>query len=467
LSKSIFVISDLHLGGTQGRQMCSSTGQSMMAEFIRWVGSQRAADKEIHLVIAGDIVDFLAESSEPFTADEDRATRKLQFVFDNTNARIWDGLQDLLKKGCELTLMLGNHDLELSLPKPRALLLKRIGAQHNVRFVYDNEAFVESGILIEHGNRYDSWNVIDHGALRAVRSALSRLEPAPKFTAPSGSQLVVDVMNAIKAKFAFVDLLKPENEILLPLLVALDPGVLTNVLRIANLRWQIIANRRRPDGQPLDESQIAAAETAAERDREMLKLCTGGIDVAQVGAFEDMKAAIANIGSSVVSSLTGTLHTALRTWAGNADQRCFDETVESNDYLAPANEAAKRGFRYVVYGHTHLVKHVPLAKGAMYLNTGTWADLMGLPRAILSEDAVAAKAQLDSFIEDIKSNQLTEWRRTIPTFARLDIERDRVMEGDVYFFNMDGSATRVEDGQLAARLHEPVQTKTAGGAGGN
>jgi len=80
-----------------------------------------------------------------------------------------------------LTILLGNHDVELSsracagaslsqwrLPVARELPLRRRG--------------VRAGeLLVEHGNRYEGWNVVAHDSLRRLRSALSRGEPAPTF----------------------------------------------------------------------------------------------------------------------------------------------------------------------------------------------------------------------------------------------------------------------------------------------
>ena len=69
----LFVISDLHLGGepasdaSRGFQICPPTTQRKLAEFIGRLGG-RTADCDDRLVIAGDIVDFLAE--EPFDRPE-------------------------------------------------------------------------------------------------------------------------------------------------------------------------------------------------------------------------------------------------------------------------------------------------------------------------------------------------------------------------------------------------------------
>ena len=69
--------------------------------------------------------------------------------------------------------MLGNHDIELSLPGTRQLLLDRLGPGR-IDFTYDNEALTIGPVLIEHGNRFDAWNAVPHGALRRLRSQLSR-----------------------------------------------------------------------------------------------------------------------------------------------------------------------------------------------------------------------------------------------------------------------------------------------------
>ncbi len=144
----LFVISDLHLGGlpgpdgTPGFQMCPSAGQKRLADFIRWISEQRDGGSP-HLVVAGDIVDFLAEadaagSFSSFTADETAAGRKLEHVLDIT-AVVWSALARFVERGGGLTLLLGNHDLELSLPRTRRMLLDRLGPGR-VEFLYDNQA---------------------------------------------------------------------------------------------------------------------------------------------------------------------------------------------------------------------------------------------------------------------------------------------------------------------------------------
>ena len=42
-----------------------------------------------------------------------------------------------------------------------------------------NESYRSGDILIEHGNRYDVWNAIDHDGLRETVSCASRGEVTP------------------------------------------------------------------------------------------------------------------------------------------------------------------------------------------------------------------------------------------------------------------------------------------------
>jgi UDP-2,3-diacylglucosamine pyrophosphatase LpxH len=202
---TVFVISDLHLGGRPGFQICSPSARKVIADFLGWVGRLAAGGHDIHLVVNGDIVDFLAESPfQVFTADDAAATRKLQSIMDGS-VEVWTAMRAVAAAGAEITVLLGNHDLELVLPGSHRLLREAIGPGRIV-FLFDNQALDLGDVLIEHGNRYDAWNVIDHDALRRLRSAISRREAAVEMPSPAGSRLVIDVMNVVKEKLRFVDL---------------------------------------------------------------------------------------------------------------------------------------------------------------------------------------------------------------------------------------------------------------------
>jgi UDP-2,3-diacylglucosamine pyrophosphatase LpxH len=448
LRESLFVISDLHLGGDTGFQICTARGRRRLAVFIRSIPSQLAPAQQAHLVLAGDIVDFLAEHPfATFTADDNLATAKLARIMDHGDtADVWQALRELVSSGHSLTLLLGNHDLELSLPGPRRLLYQRIG-QRGVDFLYDNQAFTRGPVLIEHGNRYDDWNVVPHDALRAVRSALTRREFPPPMRTVAGSELVVGVMNDLKRQYAFIDLLKPENEAAIPLLAVLDPGAMGKLKQLVRLvRLAAQTHVPRDDSGAPEERELISAEAdrpEAHLLREAQELL--GDSDEEIGAREHLKswwelyhAGKAEDRREQLRRLRKALQIYVR-----EQQETFAVAEESPRYLIPAEALAKRGFRVVVFGHTHLAKRVPMLGGeAHYFNTGTWAELMRIPDEVLS-DTASGDTVLAEFVEALKDNQLAPWRRLVPTFARIDLEGDTLLSADVFLFEEDGTVRPV------------------------
>ena len=457
MKKSIFVISDLHLGGAPAQdgkpsfQMCSPAGQTRLAEFIRYVADQRSPGCDVHLVINGDIVDFLAEKEfAAFTAQDAVAGKKLSSIFERTD-EVWKNLEAFVGAGCRLTLLLGNHDIELSLPTPRRILLERLGPGR-IEFIYDNQAFVDGSVLIEHGNRYDSWNVIAHDQLREVRSAMSRGEAPPLFESPAGSRLVINVMNKIKAKFPFVDLLKPEDAGLLPLLAVLDPssfGEAKNAITLWRQQSHVEFDER---GVPIDVQNIASG--TSNEDEELIDLANTLYteQLGDISVVDDLKNVfelwqLARSTKDKEAQLK-KLYVALRARAESTWQT-FDVNRETQQFIKPAQAAAERGFKVIVFGHTHLVKRVSLgAQSGMYLNSGTWADLMQVPNAVLEGNEAEGKQALVRFVEDLRTNQLEQWRRLVPTFVRIDFDGASVQSADAYFFDGAGKVERVSDGRL-------------------
>jgi UDP-2,3-diacylglucosamine pyrophosphatase LpxH len=449
----VYVISDLHLGGAPAAdgkpafQICPPSTQKILADFIRRL-PKPAEGEDCHLVIAGDIVDFLAEEPfESFTADPDRALGKFESIVKNT-APVWDALRHfVVEQGGDLVLMLGNHDIELSLPRTREALLAKVG-RGRVRFIDDNQAFVLGSLLVEHGNRFDAWNAVPHGSLRRLRSQLSRRLPAvPAFPALPGSRLVVGTMNELKKDYPFVDLLKPENAGALPILAALGAGGLKDIWTFArNFTRQHLVDYDE-NQEPLDETLISAkAEAYAEATKDLYDLATdiaAGGDASQIGAVDDL--------------LTGTLKAidekkrqARRSALFKAfvqtkeiHRKAFDVAYEDPTYLRAARRSAEAGFEVVVYGHTHLAKRIPIGASnkCVYLNSGTWADLMRVPDSVWGEDTKAAQSATQAFVDDLEKSKLDRWRRSCGTYARIELEGDKVLSANVHFGSDDEIVT--------------------------
>lgn len=459
MAQQVFVISDLHLGGEPGFEMCSARGQRLLAAFVRAVTGCHQAGRDAHLVLAGDVVDFLAEKpSAAFTMDEAAAAGKLSRIFERARP-VWDALRAHTAAGAPLTVLVGNHDVELTLPRPRRALLEVLGPGR-VELLYDGEALRLGELLVEHGNRYDDWNWVDHDELLHLRRELSRGARPDElsFRSVPGSRFVVEVMNPIKQQFSFVDLLKPEDATVAPFIALLRPDLRDNIRTIGGTLGQYLAMKLRAEsirpsgsrgraedgGGRAEDGGELPAETA-----EMLALAeemAAGPDewLAARGA-EAARGSVGDALSLVLSSrdkdrrayLTKLL-AVLRARHGD-DAQAFNVQSELPAYTDAARAAGERGFKVVVYGHTHLVKHVTEGlAGATYLNSGTWADLMRVPTAILrgatrDEDAVR---ELEAFADDLKDNQRVErWRRQVPTFARVELADDlSVRDAGVYLF---------------------------------
>lgn len=464
---TLYVISDLHLGGASelhghpGFQICPPSTQAKLVRFIDRLPS-RETNADVRLIIAGDIVDFLAEEPfEAFTGDPRVAKLKLTHILDRT-ASVWDALRRFVsERDGALTMILGNHDIELAMPTSRKLLLDRIGGGR-VDFIYNNEAFTCGPVLVEHGNRFDAWNAVPHGALRRVCSQLSRgLPVVPQFPALPGSQLVIEVMNPLKQQYAFIDLLKPEDAAALPVLAALGAGSLSGIWKFFKRYYQKCSVDFNESGEPLDEELISGYDMPS--DEKMFKLAQDiacGGNVSQVGAVGDFLDSVAGVVTEKVRK--ARCDALFKAFRGSSDRHrvAFDVNKEMGSYLTAARSAVSSGFQVVVYGHTHLVKRVGLGTDTdalpVYLNTGTWADLMRIPDSIWDNAELPAREALTAFVSDLESNSLERWRRSVPTYAKIEMDHATVLNADVYFADGDMSE-RVTTAGLMLRLSgEPL-----------
>ncbi|HYV98067.1 MAG TPA: hypothetical protein VE967_11475 [Gemmatimonadaceae bacterium] len=486
MNRQTFIISDLHLGGVYARDAAPNdrgfricTHANDLARFIDALTAKPAGDPMIELVINGDLVDFLAERNAQtgefasFNFDQDAALRKLGDIVTRDRV-IFDALGRFLARGHRLVILLGNHDIELTMPAVRAALARAVGAMRGTdyEFVPGDEAYVVGDTLIEHGNRYDAWNMVDHEGLQRIAASLSRSQRAVReaFTPPPGSEMVARVINPIKEQYKFVDLLKPETGAVVPLLLALEPGFRSVMGKVALLaaraRNAVRVSVQKPtqaagigsdigswDSMDSFGSDIAsgfdASAPAAPTDgdgaldallREQLGADAGavrsvlnenaprtaGSDISTFGEIVDRTVGMARL----LLATSGTDHRArlnalLAAFRSLQNDQTFDETVETaKEYLDAATGLASNGIRNVVFGHTHMAKRIPLPSGGFYLNSGTWADVMEFPRNIVAGDRDTALARLGEFVQNLVDGNFSSYALFRPTYVRLDVAAD-------------------------------------------
>jgi UDP-2,3-diacylglucosamine pyrophosphatase LpxH len=497
LARQVYVISDLHLGGDppnssdpddRGFRICTHVPE--LTAFVLALANKPAP---IELVINGDLVDFLAERDDPaaaapwapFVGDPQAAASRLEKMIARDRP-LFDALATLLGKGHRLTLLLGNHDIELALPQVRRTLTTALGAAgRGLQFFYDGEAYPIGRVLIEHGNRYDWFNIVDHGALRRFRSMISRnleLEAEDLFEAPAGSLMVADVINPMKEKYRFVDLLKPETGAVVPLLLALEPGCRRKLTRVAELSLAARKHRMTSAARPSWSGDISGsvAELSGSYGRDIAAssvvprapIMTAVVDawahvkmageiVEQEVTVDPLEAVLKDVmpNPDVVLNLeadsaagfgmdvslretinwslgvlrlltTGTstdldrrLPALLAAFRTLQNDETFDRSCECySEYEKAALELSLGGFDCIVFGHTHLARDMWLTGGARYLNSGTWADLIKVPTDIIAGSDEQALAALRAFVNDMQQGKLSGWTTFTPTYIRLDFD---------------------------------------------
>jgi UDP-2,3-diacylglucosamine pyrophosphatase LpxH len=492
--RSVFIISDLHLGGDypvppekRGFRLC--THADAIVRFVEERTKEIGKNGPSEIVLNGDTVDFLAERDLPaggphqaatwssFTADPQAAVDKFKAIVCRDKA-VFDVFGPFLAAGGRLTVLLGNHDVELSLPPVRRELRKALGvkAGHDFEFFEDGEAYIIGDALIEHGNRYDKWNQIDFDGLRRVRSLMSRRQAVPdqyQFAPPAGSEMVVSVINEIKRDYAFVDLLKPETSAAVPTLLALEPSYRKRFGRIARLWYwtrshglegpilpkfggDIRADNETTD-QPfghdigatfnaaqdilgaLDEAEAlngAIKDALGTDGADFLRLlqdeapergpAVPGTDVAFVDTLASALGFFKLLASGRAASIDKRMRALLSAMRGMQKTDTFDRTKETaKEYHEAAQALARDNIRYVAFGHTHLAKRVDLGEGRWYFNSGTWADVLQFPIEILTLPETKALAELRTFAEEMKAGDFSRWTIFRPTFIRFDVDDDK------------------------------------------
>lgn len=496
----LFVISDLHLGGRPhppvagqdaavtdllpgdllppdllppaslsnglpGSQICHAYPE--LTRFIDWVATQGSAQHAVELIINGDIVDFLMEDDYPnepdalpWLPDEARVIDKFKLILQRTRNPQQDGPFDamarLLAQGHSLTFILGNHDVELSLPKVRLFLEQEVlrldpRSSGRFRFIYDGEAYVRGDLLIEHGNRYDPWNMIDHSALRQERSMLSRglgaqmlARKSGHFQPPPGSMMVIKVINVLKRKYRFVDLLKPEDKATGPILLALHPKLQHILNALIQFDQQAAVEVLSPVQAGVDGKLSRGGKGAAFDLAHSLQLAlgeeAGALAALQLEANPSASALGAADAFALIKKLSGNINkwlgdagnlfdaaapkarqrlllAGLRQWRGAMRIRT---DVEAPEYTAAISELAQGGFRTIVFGHTHLPKYMRFDPDSTYINTGTWADIMRLPLAVLTEQA-QENGQFQAFLQDLEHNRIAPYIARQLSYAQIEL----------------------------------------------
>lgn len=404
----LYSVSDLHMGGLGPGAQIFDSGP----ELAKLIDHLRTKPGKVGVVINGDMVDFLAEpDAKPF--DPEGAIHKLDRIAgDPAFEPVWKALQKLVRtKGRRLIITLGNHDLEFALPWVREHLLDLLAgdddaARGRVVLAFDGTGFLcrvgTATVLCVHGNEVDDWNVTDYETIRRTGRDLQQGRSVDPWTPNAGTHLVIEVMNSIKKGYPFVDLLKPELEAVIPILLAVAPDKRNQISGAFPVLKRLA----------LDKIRRATGLLGAEDEAEDLARAAEGLPLRRRQIHRDVLIALADERLlrgvepiSLVPEVERTQQLGLReaawTWVRGGDSRetlrkalddlqkdrSFDWSLE-DDTFRQLDEAVASDIDFILTGHTHLERALPRRKkNGFYLNSGTWVRLMRLEPHVLADQA--------------------------------------------------------------------------------
>jgi UDP-2,3-diacylglucosamine pyrophosphatase LpxH len=389
-----------------------------LAEFLDWA---RQKGRHCHLFLNGDVFDFLVGQREEVAVNPAGAAAQAAAIAE-AHPEVFKALRLFAdSEDCELIILGGNHDPELALPAVQKEIerhLKSTCPHPPVRWLTNGEAALfrvgAAKVLVEHGDQYDPWNWIDHEALRRVICLASRNVPHDDvYRSPPGSRLVINRFNHVRTEFPWLETLQPFTASILPLALEV---ILPNLQR--NERGRLLGAVKEFHGagrRSLADAALRKLDKRSEfwagAEEEEAQLFNEWLARYQReekdgwGAKEALgqaKEALGRAGGRLRTlAARGTLKRAAR-------RDTFFKTDAQNGRHGAVARLVEKGTDLVVHGHTHSAKAYKVGRG-LYLNTGTWGQLMSLPAA------GAGKKQWADFLDDLRSKRAVSFAR--PTFA--------------------------------------------------
>lgn len=418
----LYVISDLHMGGEGEFKIFHQAPR--LAAFIDHVGSQSSDGVEVGLVLNGDVVDFLAEPKDTCVAvSEERADYHINRILKDEGFKpVFDALARFVaRKHTHLVIVIGNHDIELALPVVQRRITEVLTDARDYRRRQLTFAITGAGyaclvggvrVFCTHGNEFDDVNFVDTEFLRQLARlmnegrALDRTHLAPN----AGSRVVIEVMNKIKREWPFIDLLKP--------------------ITVSVLTWLEALTAEGAVRPSIDWSSLAVSFAGAGAGHLHRHRLLGGADGTPMPTLPTLprwntgpapteddllrRADLGTLGPTVLVSeaeeVLGWQETVSKAWevltqaaprlSLHALTRLFAEDCEPRFELCKSDKpleallAEHIGPGVVVAGHTHRARSISMGEKRLYLNTGTWIDLLRVTRPTVIEHYEAVHAAL-------------------------------------------------------------------------
>ncbi len=417
--EDIIIISDLHLAVSRDKGLFQSDKE--LAGFLRWVYEETC---HCLLILNGDALDFLAERPAKAILDARESASRADSII-RSHPEIFDALKYLANSPDHQMLIVGgNHDPELIFPQVQQEIADRLKgdcSHQPVRWIVSGEAILLRvgvvNVLIEHGDQYDDWNYIDHESLRRLVSLNTRgIADRGVYKPPPGSEMVIKRFNLIRDRFPWIERLQPLNrktlslisELIMPQLEKKERGVL----------WRAVREFARMGGRAANNAVLRRLKPEAE-------FWAGEDEQQQL--FIEWWAEVEN--EDVWREAEPNFDKMIARLRKASARDGFFEIEERDGSFKPVSRLIEMGNDLVIHGHTHGAKAYRVGQG-LYLNSGTWGQLMRLPESEASDEewiefvTSLARGEADSFSrptfirvtaqEQVTRARLCEWKDGTP-----------------------------------------------------
>ncbi len=223
INKVFLVLSDLHLGaGTMFENKKNHLEEfhydKELVEFLKYYSSGDYANKDVELILNGDVFDFLAVPFVKYFDDEfwseKAALDKFKIILE-AHGEVLDGFIEFIKiKKKKIVYMLGNHDAEMAFPSLREYLLSKIPedlwSNFEIFFDHSGEYRPVEGVSIKHGHEYDVSN-----RFKLSKSIVEDDKGEKYFIPPWGSYYVIRVLNKFKSERSDIDAVRPVKKFII------------------------------------------------------------------------------------------------------------------------------------------------------------------------------------------------------------------------------------------------------------
>jgi UDP-2,3-diacylglucosamine pyrophosphatase LpxH len=361
------VLSDIHLGG--GDRLDDFDEDVQLVAFLDGYASGGGPTE---LILAGDTVEFLQVRLPGLDDDEysdEAAARRIAQVI-QAHGDVFAALARFIaREGNQLTVLIGNHDFELHFPAAKRQFAEAVGLTLEDARLRFGVSYNGGGIYLVHGNQFDSWNrFLNFDGIS---------EP---FEVVRGTQLVKEVIND----------LEDDPLPLAPLLDNVKPSSAFFWYLVALPRLRVPAARRflargvagfiqvvawpTPHQMPITgEGPGGPLSSPALR---WLWQLVARVRRGRVARHREVARQVGEV-AGAVEPPSEVIDQVQNEAARQAERelRDFNDRF-AREMLRIARSPEHRDDTLFVCGHTHLARVVPLGREQLYINTGTWTEII-------------------------------------------------------------------------------------------